>query len=132
MTQQEIEIRNEQIARMIGGIYSKNAKAWGFGNARVEDKEATIQGKKYKDLVWAERFERELKFHSDWNWIMEAVEFIGSIGGSYSISNKSCAISVNEPYWFSTEIIVKTNEPALKAVFIAVSDFAKTINDKGL
>jgi hypothetical protein len=65
----------------------------------------------------------------NWDWLMEAVEFIEKLGGSYSISNKSCAISVNEPYWFGAEIVVKTNESTHKAVFIAVSDFAKLYNE---
>lgn len=76
MTQQEIQERNKQIALMLGAIYSSHADAWGFGNARIEPNELKFGNEIFKGCVWAERFEKELKFHSDWNWLMESVEFI--------------------------------------------------------
>jgi hypothetical protein len=128
MTQQEIQERNKQIALMLGAIYSSNGEAWGFGNAKNIGSKM-FNGVMYKDVIQAERFEKELKFHSDWNWLIEAVEFIEKLGGSYNISNKSCAISVNEPYWYSQETVVKTDNPTKEAVFTAVSDFAKLHNE---
>lgn len=68
--------KQECIARMIGGLYSSHADAWGFGEARVLAKEIKLGGRTYKNVISAQRFEKELKFDSDWNWLMEAIEFI--------------------------------------------------------
>lgn len=70
------KIGNEIIAKFMDGIYSKNAKAWGFGNARVETEPITIRGKVYHDLVWANRFEKTLRYHSDWNLLMDVIKKI--------------------------------------------------------
>ncbi len=77
MTQEQIAQRNKEIALMLGGIYSKLADAWGFGNARIEPNELRFGIEIFKGCVWAERFEKELKFHSDWNWLMEGCKYLG-------------------------------------------------------
>jgi hypothetical protein len=142
MTQQEIQERNEQIALMVGGIYSKYANAWGFGNARIDYGEKIILGKKYKNVVSAERWEKELLFHSDWNWLMDAVEFIESLGYNIEI----CSYHGNDTLHYCSvhktldkdindiESIIKPIESDNKkeAVFIAVSYFAKLYNEKKL
>lgn len=76
MTQEEILEYNKLCAEFLGAIYSEHAKAWGFGNARIEPNTLKFGNRLIKGAVWAERFEKELKFHSDWNWIMEVVEAI--------------------------------------------------------
>jgi hypothetical protein len=71
-----------------------------------------------------------LQFHSDWNWLMEAVEFIEKIDMSkfrVDICGKIVKIDT------SNEEIVWTSTTFKKeAVFIAVSDFAKRYNNKEL
>ena len=126
MTQEEIQERNKQIIQMLGfkrGFWIHQEKPL------TDDKKQwwDIDGKTF--LGTRVRYDKDLEFHSNWNWLMEAVKFIEKLDGSYSISNKSCAISVDEPYWFGAEIIVKTNESIHEAVFIAVSDFAKLYNE---
>jgi hypothetical protein len=113
MTQQE---RNMQIARMLGAIYSSYAEAWGFGNARIESNKLKFGSQIVKGAVWAERFEKELKFHSDWNWLMEAIKKILSI------------VSENDDMEIYNIIIDQI--PDIEAVFIAVSQFAKLYNEK--
>lgn len=73
MTQEEILEGNKLIAEFMGGIYSHYASAWGFGNARIEHEDLKVQGKVYKNAVWAERFETELKYHSSWDWLMPCI-----------------------------------------------------------
>jgi hypothetical protein len=113
MTTQEIQERNKQIALMLGAIYSSHADAWGFGNARIEPNELKFGNEIFKGCVWAERFEKELKFHSDWNWLMEAVSFVQRL----PLDEKTHRI-YNMP--------LRTSQ---KDVFIAVSDFAKHYNE---
>jgi hypothetical protein len=117
MTPQEIQERNKQIALMLGVDVNYSTQVY-------RDSKSNL-----RHIIDNMPKSEHLKFDIDWNWLMEAVEFITKLGGSYSISGKSCAISVDEPYWFDVEIIVYTNEPTHKAVFIAVSDFAKLYNE---
>lgn len=76
MAQEEILEGNKLIAEFMGGIYSENAKAWGFGDARIEHKELVVRGKLYKNLVWAKKFEKDLKYHSSWDWLIPVINKI--------------------------------------------------------
>jgi predicted HicB family RNase H-like nuclease len=66
---------NKMCAEFLGAIYSENASAWGFGKAKKIGSKK-FNGIVYRNVVQAERFEKELKFHYDWNWIMEVVNKI--------------------------------------------------------
>lgn len=79
MTKEEILEYNKRCAEFLGAIYSKHAEAWGFGNAKNIGSKM-FHGIMYENVIQAERFEKELKFHSDWNWIMEVVEAIEKLG----------------------------------------------------
>lgn len=91
MTYKETVAFNKRCAKLIGGIYSKHAKAWGFGNAQVVPMVLSKYGKP-QNVVKAQRFEKELRFNSDWNWIMEALEAIGNLKAPKEYINIS-------PYW---------------------------------
>jgi hypothetical protein len=121
MTEEEIQERNKQIALMLGAIYSSNGEAWGFGNAKNIGSKM-FHGVMYKDVIQAERFEKELKFHSDWNWLMEAVTFCKSKIGTPSSVKIAC---------LNGDINKALMTAEKEAVFIAVSDFAKLHNEKG-
>lgn len=112
MSNSEIQERNIEIAKMLGWKRHNHASYFTWTNLKKPNEHF---------------YESVLQFDSNWNWLMEAVEFIKKLGGSYSINDKSCVISTTEPYWFNSEIIVKTNESTHTAAFIAVSDFAKKI-----
>lgn len=75
MKQEEILQYNKRCALFLGAIYSEQAEAWGFGNAKNIGSKM-FHGVMYHNVIQAERFEKELKFHSDWNWIMEVKEKI--------------------------------------------------------
>jgi hypothetical protein len=87
--------------------------------------------------------DEELKFDGDWNWLMEAVEFIEKLKGMsiYIGKNRmnklhSVEISYEDNTWQKRPHIDKTifiqNELKKEAIFIAVSDFAKLYNNKEL
>jgi hypothetical protein len=125
MTQQEKQERSEQIALMLGWIYNSFNDRWN------------------EDMSHDYSFLRmdELNFHSDWNWIMEAVEFIEKVGFYSKISG--CATSICNYCWFdeggdsgsfvnNRKVIgynSKNYQNKKETVFIAVSDFAKIYND---
>jgi hypothetical protein len=104
MTQQE---RSEQIALMLGWIKKGNLYAPSENDFFIE----------------------ELTFHSDWSYLMDAVEFIEKIY-SYrvKIESRSCIIYKNSDIIIQLYSIKSKQE----AVFIAVSNFAKKYNNKEL
>jgi hypothetical protein len=117
MTQQEIQERNEQIALMLGFKYKNQAKYWG---KYPLDNNSFLSKLGYVMM-------NNLKFHSDWNWIMEAVEFIEKIYNNQPVyfGHNNCVI-------FSPKTIRSKGKDKKEAVFIAVSDFAKLYNNKQL
>jgi hypothetical protein len=114
MTQQQIQERNQQIALMLGGIYSKLVDAWGLGNAQNIGSKM-FDGVMYEDVIKAQRFEKELKFHSDWNWLMEAIQFLQK-----HFESKERSWTTIDRYPLYTDI---------ETVFVIVSDFAKHYNE---
>jgi hypothetical protein len=81
---------NKMCAEFLGAIYSEHAEAWGFGNAKNIGSKM-FHGVMYHNVIEAQRFEKELKFHSDWNWIMEVVEAIKNIQNPREHSDSTCS-----------------------------------------
>jgi hypothetical protein len=134
MTPQEIQERNKQIALMLGGYKCS---------------EISLLGSQYFHLKYRKRvcLLEDMQFHSDWNWLMESVEFIEKL----KFNTKACIHCNNDRVYlktypteyshsarFTSITDSKVNfcyalEPTKKeAVFIAVSDFAKLYNEKKL
>jgi hypothetical protein len=113
MTQQEIQERNKQIALMFGKKYENN---------RIVIHCRNVFGVNPSGETW-----QECSYHSDWNWLMEAVEFIEKVYNNQPIyfGHKNCVI-------FSPKTIKSKGKDKKEAVFIAVSDFAKLYNENKL
>lgn len=112
MIQQEIQERNEQIASMLG---------WKITDGIISyiPEENSFQ---HEVGYSANGF---LQFHSDWNWLMEAVEFIESKGYEIGIfANRVEIITTIE----ENRIYETGGKTKKEAVFIAVSDFARQFN----
>jgi hypothetical protein len=156
MTQQEIRERNKQIIQMLGfkrGFWIHQEKPL------TDDKKQwwDIDGKTF--LGTRVRYDKDLQFHSDWNWLMEAVEFIKknirTSNNTENASNKEIFIDewefkVTKYYlrliqWTNAGwrmfdnknrnlsmlyIIGENCETEKEAVFKIVSDFAKFLNNK--
>jgi len=121
----ELQERNKQIALMLGwkitdGIISYIPEESSF---------------KHKEGYSADGF---LQFDSDWNWIMEAVVHITSLGWNWEMIDFngtvkeencfSCSIfnlDLDKPY----NKIKQVSSKPIEAVFIVVSDFAKSYNE---
>jgi len=129
MTQQEIQERNKQIALMLGKTKSTVSTLIA---ERMNEKEFWLPN---LGIV------KNLYFHSDWKWLMEAVEFIEEklkletvisnmgFGSSNQYININRGISViNETYDNPSKIMGKASTKK-EAVFMAVSDFAKLYNE---
>jgi hypothetical protein len=112
MTQQEIQGRNEQIALMLGYV-----------NTTPTDKDFNIFKSRTKIGSIPNMIETmSMKFHSDWNWLMEAVEFAKGCYRNYD----------TYPTTMFGGLLLLTISNSKETVFIAVSDFAKLYNDKKL
>ena len=67
-----------------------------------------IEGKQYSNVVWAQRFEKELKFNDDWNWIMMVIEKIESMYHSpVDISGDTCIIRADTGIFTRTAVNTK-------------------------
>ena len=121
MTQQEIQERNKQIALMLGMEYEPHSHTY-----RLNDMICT-----------------QLVFHSDWNWLMEAVYHLElKLVKPVNITQGMCTISrgyageSKEPYVRVDKWRMGSREfnydYKKEAVFIAVSDFAKLYNNESL
>jgi hypothetical protein len=112
MTQQE---RNVEIVNMLGWIKKGNLYAPSVNDFFVE----------------------ELTFHSDWNWLMEAVEFVEKLGyesllGSSEYYYPGKGMRHIQSFIKDNITIYQESKDKKEAVFIAVSDFAKQYNNKEL
>ncbi len=123
----EIKERNKQIALMLGGY-----KCSEISEQYELPKFMTFPPKGKSNLCHTAKvcLLEDMQFHSDWNWLMEAVEFI---------ENKGYDVFINGLYFRitdsgMTDFEIESGNVLIKkeAVFIAISDFAKLYNDKKL
>jgi len=115
MTQQEIQERNEQIALMLGYEISENKECFKLPN---KNGWITLE-----------------VFYSDWNWLIEASEFIEEQRIAVYIHSNHCiiqSIGTKENNFTPITYCDTYGTDKKEAVFIAVSDFAKLYNEKKL
>jgi hypothetical protein len=129
MTQQEIQERNEKIAIMLGWKTISQLEEINEENEHLKD----CYFLPHTELVfWSVE---NLKFHSDWNWLMEAVEFIQK---ELIKNNDEFCIEFYKGLPGESMTFVSYAEQNVEsksskeAVFIAVSDFAKLYNERKL
>jgi hypothetical protein len=86
MTQEEIQQRNVQIALMLG--YSNPIVDKNFYFVTKDDYVESSAIPKLLELNF------EKRFYSDWNWLMESVDFIEKLNVEYSIEivRNTCVI----------------------------------------
>jgi hypothetical protein len=135
MIREEIRERNIQIAKMLGWKYltwqeislmpDESIKSGWWSTFPVH------YHAKFHRNVYKGRSHNDLKFNSDWNWLMEAVEFIEKQNMQVSIIDTECAIidiqkakSEENPFDI-TPLCFGESSTKKEAIFIAVSDFAK-------
>jgi len=93
MTQEEILEYNKRCALFLGytyypfvkeGKYPSGLPGWQLPKANFKLPE-TYLGRTHRDL----------KFHSDWNWIMEVVEAIEKLGYQFDITGNEVGVNSN-------------------------------------
>jgi len=74
-------------------------------------------------------FAEQLQFHKNWNWLMEVVEKIESLGNNVEIFSFSCIIEPNdERDLFIQSGSVSLNKSKIDATYNAVLRFIKWYN----
>ena len=67
-----------------------------------------------------------LKYHEDWNWLMEIVEKIESLGYRIEIVKHICRIYLSN----KETIVISENIPKIEAVYSTVVEFIKWYNNQ--
>jgi hypothetical protein len=141
MTQQEIQERNKQIALMLGWKEATLEYKLKWCNVPTEEGLKRISQDFSVPILMKEKtyplFNSSLRWLIDWNWLMEAVDFIEKLG--FNTDSYSPVQGLVEDNFYEFNIWNKIN-PEIQgrgntnkeAVFIAVSDFAHIFNNKEL
>jgi hypothetical protein len=129
MTQQEIQERNKEIALMLGTIEEKNF--FGVDSFFLPQFERETWSNRLQDYFDNPHFTlSDLWFHSEWNWLMEAVDFIEN--KNYHVWIGKYASSITKDSGLDFQINSGKGLTKKEAVFLIVSDFAKKYNNKEL
>ena len=117
MNKEEIQKKNEAIAKMLGWFQEDGQPDTWFA---ISDSAKYVVYSLYKDQF------KELPFHKDWNYLMKAKEFI-DLDKDYmvTITRNMCLVITEK-----TGVLagVGTGETCIEATFEAFSMFAKTYN----
>jgi hypothetical protein len=139
MTPQEIQERNKQIALMLGAATKQmmGVNAW-----VLEEDELNLSFDIFNEKLFSNNGGsgwkiKDLQFHSDWNWLMESVEFIEKLGYESILGGSEYYYPYkdmrhNQTFFKDDTTIYHESKDKKEAVFIAVSDFAKLYNEKKL
>lgn len=68
---------------------------------------------------------KDLKYHISWDWLMEVVEKIESLGFSVEVVKHICRINLSS----DANIVVSENIPKLEATYQAVCQFIEWYNE---
>jgi hypothetical protein len=121
MTQEEIQERNKQIALMLGWKETSAHKRDQYGYYQPVVGYSTPYRNTLDTQAVEYQFDKnafatgDLQFHSDWNWLMEAIQFLQN-----HFESKEWTWTSIERYPLYTDI---------ETVFVLVSDFAKHYNE---
>lgn len=111
---------NKKIAEFLG---------WEIQSDPTRPKFGTVKPTQDKDFLDVRYSDEDLKFHNDWNWLMEVVEKIESLGYWIEIHggtiNRCLIGSINSSY----ESFKVTKNTKIEAVYNACIDFIKWWNE---
>lgn len=124
-----MEEENKLIAEFMGYKLERcrNGLAWDIGRAiPAKDHLFPIQGLLHTG--------RELKFHTEWNWLMSVVEKIEDIEdefrqAKYNVNTVQCFVEIVDNR-NSEEIVVIDGNNRKQATFKAVVEFIKWYNER--
>ncbi len=137
MTQEEIKERNNQIVLMLGwkktSAHKVDQYGWyepvvGYSTPYRNTLDTQAVEYQYDKNAFATG---DLQFHSDWNWLMEAVEFINKThkdNNPYRDLHYTIGYLLHGGWWGDNRIPERLLSDKTQ-LFLAVSDFAKLYNE---
>jgi hypothetical protein len=121
MTPEQIQERNKQIALMLGWKETSAHKRDQYGYYQCVEGYSTPYRNTLDTQAVEYQYDKnafatgDLQFYSDWNWLMEAIQFL-----QRHFESKERSWTSIERYPLYTDI---------ETVFVLVSDFAKHYNE---
>jgi hypothetical protein len=80
---------------------------------------------------WSDTFSAsELKFHKDWNWLMEVVDKIESLDFNFNITSRDATVLKNHGAIYQTLIYRIDGTKKIKAVYNTCVEFIKWYNQQ--
>lgn len=122
--------RNKQIALMLGWKEATLEYKLKWCSVPTEERLNEINPK-YVPILMKENeeplWESSLKWHSNWNWLIEAVQFINK---THNQGNPHRDLLYTIKYllnggWWGERLVPMRNLSDIEPLFLAVSDFAK-------
>jgi hypothetical protein len=117
---------NKLIAEFMGGLFNKHSNKYGIGNAEyitIGKLNNVVKAINHYDII-------DLKYHTDWNWLMEVVEKIESLENTrfdFQINQYNVRIYDHE----NIEFIVELNrDTKIEATYNACVEFIKWYNEQ--
>jgi DNA replication protein DnaC len=108
---------NKLIAEFMGGLFNKHSNKYGIGNAEyitIGKLNNVVKAINHYDIV-------DLKYHNNWNWLMEVVEKIESLSEEQKVIN----FSRQNKSIFD----FKLTESKIEATYNACIEFIKWYNE---
>jgi len=140
MTPQQIQDRNKDIALMLGA-YTKSmmgANAWVLNEDELNLSFDIFDEKIFSNNGGSGWKIKDLKFNSDWNWLMESIRFIEDLNNKspngifVKINTGGCFIHpINDTSNYIAQVY-QAGKTKKETVFIAISDFANLYNNNKL
>jgi len=72
----------------------------------------------------------QLKFHKDWNWLMEVVEKIESLDYNFNITSGDATVLINHGVIYQTNIYRIDGTNKIQAVYNTCVEFIKWYNEQ--
>jgi hypothetical protein len=133
---ENIIANNNLIAEFMGGLFNKHSNKYGIGNAEyvtIGKLNNVVKAINHYDII-------DLKYHTDWNWLMEVVEKIESLEDleRFEITTFNVSVQYYETkqkrfdynLYFSTIELEAKVIPKIEAVYNACVEFIKWYNEQ--
>jgi hypothetical protein len=137
MEDKEIQQRNKDIALMLGWKESSAHKVDQYGYYQCVEGYSTPYRNDLDEQAIEYQYDEnafaieDLRFHSDWNWLIESIEFINKIhkeNNPYRDLHYTIGYLLHGGWWGDTKIPERLLSDKMQ-LFLAVSDFAKLYNE---
>ena len=117
---------NKLIVEFMGGLFNKHSNKYGIGNAEfitIGKLNNVVKAINHYDIV-------DLKYHSDWNWLMQVVEKIETIENyRFDVEIRQSVVVIFDKDE-QQDILEVDSDTNIDAVYTACVEFVKWYNEQ--